>query len=93
MGRWDPRPLPGARADDEPVRLTEDIDDVDDPAETLAHARQHAARIQAQLRNQPPTDPVMLERMQREHRHWQRVIDSVGLGDHWDSGAGDRTLF
>lgn len=92
MGRWDPRALPGDRADDDPLRLAEDIDDVDDPAETLAIAGAHVARLEAQLRT-PPTDPGLLERLRRDHAYWQRLADSVTLDDHWDSGVGDRTLF
>lgn len=91
MGRWDPRRL--GRVDDDPIRLTEHIDDVDDPAETLAHAQQHVARLEAQLRNHPPTDPGLLERLQRELAHWRRTAAAVKLDDHWGSGDGDRTLF
>jgi hypothetical protein len=94
MGRWDPQPLdrePGRP--DLPTRQLEDIDDVDDQAETLAIARAHVARLDAQLRATPPADPAMLERLQREHRHWQCLVDGVTLDDHWRSGAGDRTLF
>lgn len=94
MGRWDPRPLdrePGRP--DLPTRQLEDIDDVDDQAETLAHARQQAARLDAQLSTQPPTDPVLLERMQRELAHWHRVAAAATLDEHWGSGDGDRTLF
>lgn len=94
MGRWDPKSLdrePGRP--DLPTRPVEDIDDVDDPAETLAHARQQAARIEAQLRGQPPTDPGLLERLQRDLTHWRHVAAAVTLGDHWTSGEGDRALF
>lgn len=94
MGRWDPRPLdrePGRP--DLPTRQLEDIDDVDDQAETLAIAGAHVARLDAQLATNPPTDPVVLERMRRDRAHWQRVIDTTTLDDHWTSGDGDRTLF
>jgi hypothetical protein len=94
MGRWDPRPLdrePGRP--DLPTRQFEDIDDVDDQAETLAIASAHVARLDAQLRNAPPADAATLERMRRELRHWQGVIDTTTLDNHWVSGDGDRTLF
>lgn len=85
--------MPGARADDDPLRLTEDIDDVDDQAETLAIAGAHVARLGAQLQHHAPSDPVVLERLQRERAYWQRIIDTITLEDHWAGGAGDRTLF
>jgi hypothetical protein len=94
MGRWDPRPLdrePGRP--DLPTRQLEDIDDVDDQVETLAIARAHVARLDAQLRTAIPAAPEMLERLQCDLTHWRRVIDAATLDDHWGSGDGDRTLF
>lgn len=94
MGRWDPKPLdrePGRP--DLPTRPPEDIDDVDDQAETLAIANAHVARIDAQLRTAPPTDPALLDRMRRELAHWRRTAAAVTIDGHWTSGEGDRTLW
>jgi hypothetical protein len=94
MGRWDPRPLdrePGRP--DLPTRQLEDIDDVDDQAETLAIANAHVARIDAQLRTAPPADRAVLERLQRDLTHWRRVVEAATLDEHWGTGAGDRALF
>lgn len=95
MGRWDPRPLPGDRADDDPVRLSDamgDIDDIEDAEETRAIAGAHVARLDAQLRT-PPTDPALLARLQRDRAYWQGLIEATTIDDHWHTGAGDRTLF
>lgn len=94
MGRWDPQPLdrePGRP--DLPTRQLEDIDDVDDQAETLAIAGAHVARLDAQLQHQAPSDPAVLERLHRDRAYWQRIIDTTTLEDHWGSGDGDRALF
>lgn len=93
MGRWSPRPLPGARADDDPLRLADELDDVDEQAETLAIARAHVARLDAQLTNDQVTDPALLARLQRDRAYWQHAIDEATLDGHWASGEGDRTLF
>lgn len=66
-------------------------DGEEEPAAT--YFREQVAMIRHQLDFAPPTDPALLERLQHDLDYWERRVAAEDLGDHWEAGEGDRTLF
>ncbi|GAA4120363.1 hypothetical protein GCM10022215_23870 [Nocardioides fonticola] len=76
----------------------DDVDDLDDAAAAAAlhqHALDQIRRTEMQLMN-PPTDPGLRARLERDLTTWRRVAaDHAGpaTANHFEAGAGDRKLF
>lgn len=66
-------------------------DEDDEPLET--YFRDRAEETHYQLELNPPTDPALRERLERELDAWKRAYRREVLPGHWMSGEGDRTLF
>lgn len=49
--------------------------------------------LQARIRDDPPTDPALLERLQRTLAAAHHELERSQLDQHWSGGDGDRRLF
>lgn len=89
MGRWDPKPFNLGRADDDPEQAPDPDDDP--PA---VHYREQLDIAERQLAGtDPETEPDRHARLIRESDGWRRLLEGEQRDEHWQAGAGDRTLF
>lgn len=74
----------------------DDVGDLVDEAETeppLDYYRRRAVDVRYQLEHEPPADPVLLGRLQRDLRAWEQLAEQETRPGHFESGEGDRRLF
>lgn len=76
----------------EPASWAE-LDEDDDEIDPLTYHRARADQVAYQLRTNPPADPELRARLERDLEHWQRQVDAATVHEHWSSGEGDRRLF
>lgn len=75
----------------DPAEVTDE--DLADDEPVIEYMRQQANKLERQLASDPPTDPVLRQRLERELDAWRRSIEAETTSEHWTSGEGDRKLF
>lgn len=69
----------------------EDDDLEEEPADVFF--RRQVGQLQLLLEHEPPTDPGLRSRLERDLAAAERALAVSTIDQHWASGAGDRTLF
>lgn len=52
-----------------------------------------ATALARRLQADPPTDPALRARLERDVEEWRRQAAAATIDEHWRAGEGDRRLF
>lgn len=66
-------------------------DDLEEPADVFF--RRQVGQLQLLLEHEPPTDPGLRSRLERDLAAAERALAAATIDAHWSSGEGDRKLF